>query len=332
MRTAGRGPLAGRYLVGTLDGAGPDDLAIALSRPELEAARAAGVPALPFHQAAASALPPAAAGAVVRVPAWRGYSFLGLLTWLLAGAVAPSSPVVWKVAGHPAPRTVHKRLAALGWRLEPGRDRLAGHLPAAGPAAPPAPPQPRHFRARLGRADLRLEADYGVFSREEVDDGTRLLVETVLDRLPPHPALVDAGTGYGPIALALLANGWTAAARGTEVDSVALWLAARNARANGLALTLALDEDPEPAPGTAVTCNFPTHADRPGSDRLLAALVGAAGTATVVIVVHASLQDRFTRRVAALGARTQPLAVATHAVLRLSPQRVTGSPGGSSGG
>lgn len=318
MRTAGRGPLAGRCLVGTLADGGPDDLAIALSRPELDAARAAGVPALPFHQAAASALPLAAAGGVVRVPSWRGYSFLGLLTWLLAGAVVPSSPVVWEVGGHPAPRTVHRRLAALGWRLEPGRSRLVGHLHVPGP---PGPPQPRHFRTRLGRADLRLEADYGVFSRDEVDGGTRLLVQTVLDRLPPHPALVDAGTGYGPIGLALLANGWTDAARGTDVDSVALWLAARNARANGLALSLALDGDPGVGgQGTAVTCNFPTHADRGGSDRLLAALVAAARTATVVIVVHASLEGRFAKRVAALGGRTHRLAAATHAVLRLSPQ------------
>jgi predicted RNA methylase len=322
VRTAtGRGLLAGRYLVNTLDAGGPEDLAIALSKRDLDAAGAAGVPAMPFHQAATAVttMPRAGAGAVVRVPGWRGYSFLGLLTWLLTGIIEPRSEVVWELAGHPAPRTVHKRLAAMGWQLEPGRSRLVGQLAGSGPSAPDAQPRPRHFDARLGRADLRLEADYGVFSQGEVDHGTRLLIQTMLDQVPAHASLVDVGTGYGPIALALLANRWAGSARGTDIDSVALWLASRNARANTLELGLTLADGTTVAgSGTAVTCNFPTHANRGGSDRLLGDLVAAAGTATVVIVVHQSLEHRFHKRVAALGGRAQGLAAGGHVVLQLS--------------
>jgi len=319
---ASSGILAGRYLVNTLDAGGPQDLVIALSKAQLDAALAAGVPAMAFHQAAAAptALPRAGAGAVVRVPSRRGYSFLGLLTWLLTGRTAPHSEVVWEVAGHPAPRTVHKRLAAMGWQLESSRYRPAGELVGQGPSAPGVQPQPRRFGTRLGRADLRLEADYGVFSQDEVDHGSRLLIQTMLDQVPAHASLVDVGTGYGPIALALLANGWAGSARGTEIDSVALWLASRNASANAIEMELALARDPvADAPGMAVTCNFPTHAERGGSDRLLGQLVAAARAATVVIVVHQSLEDRFHRRVAALGGRARRrLAAGGHAVLQLS--------------
>lgn len=319
MRTAASSEtIAGRYLVNTLDGT-PRDLVIALSKQQLDAAREAGIPAMPFHEAAAATLPRASAGALVGVPSWRGYAFLGLLTWLLDGITEPRSEVVWEVAGHPAPRTVHKRLAAMGWRLEPGRSRLVGKLAGAGPSDPGAAPRPRHFRTRLGRADLRLEADYGVFSQDEIDHGTRLLIETMLDQLPAHTSLVDVGTGYGPIALALLANGWAGSARGTEIDSVALWLASRNANANAMEMELALAGSPVvAAPGTAVTCNFPTHAERGGSDRLLGELVVAARRATVVMVVHHSLELRFHKRVAALGGGARRLAAGGHAVLQLS--------------
>jgi 16S rRNA G1207 methylase RsmC len=320
----------GRYLINALASAGPDDRVVALTDREVVAAEARGVPAVPFHQAAeASTLPTARGGAVIGVPERRGYSFLALATWLVGRVVEPGAEVVWEVGRHPAPRTVQRRLAELGWDLAAGRrsGRLAELTGPRPPHLDPKP-RPRHFHARLGRAELRLEADYGAFSKDDVDQGTRLLVETVLARLPRHPLLVDVGTGYGAIALALLANGWAERAEATDVDAVALWLAARNARANSLRLPLALGGRlPAVAAGAAIACNFPTHAERRHSDRLLADLLAAARTATVVIVVHASLEDRFRRRVAAAGGDAHRLAVAGHAVLRLTPP-ASRAPGG----
>jgi 16S rRNA (guanine1207-N2)-methyltransferase len=320
---------AGRCLIGATARAGPGDLVIALTDDQVAAGQATAATTMPFHEAAGastpragggtSALPRAGGGAVVGVPERRGYSFLAALCWLLGRTVVAGSEVVWEVGRHPAPRTVGKRLAELGWELEATRSGRMAELVGPMPPDLGAEPRPRHFRARLGRAELRLEADYGAFSRDDVDPGTRLLVDTALTRLPEHPQLVDVGAGCGPIALALLANGWAGRATATDVDSVALWLAARNARANGLEVQLALGHRPPAVgPGTAVTCNFPTHAERQRSDRLLADLVASARMATVAIVVHASLEDRFRRRVAAAGGDTQRLAVAGHAVLRLS--------------
>jgi 16S rRNA G1207 methylase RsmC len=311
----------GRYLINTLETADPADLVIALTDRDVVAAEAKGIATVPFHTAAeTSMLPRARRGAVIGVPERRGYSFLALLTWFVSRTLQPGSEIVWDVGRHPAPKTVHKRLTELGWNLRAARrsGRVA-QLIGLRQSSLDMELRPRHFRTRLGRADLRLEADYGAFSRDNVDEGTRLLVETVLARLPRHPLLVDVGTGYAPIALALLANGWARHAEATDIDSVALWLAARNARANSLQLQLTLgDRPPAVPPGSAVTCNFPTHAERQNSDRLLADLVAAARTATVVIVVHASLEDRFHRRVAASGGHARRLAVAGHAILQLA--------------
>jgi 16S rRNA (guanine1207-N2)-methyltransferase len=312
---------AGRYLVSALRAAGPADLVIALTDQDVLAAEARGISTVPFHEAAeTSMLPRARGGAVIGVPERRGYAFLVLVSWLVGRIVEPASEIVWDVGRHPAPKTVHKRLTELGWELEEGRrsGRVAV-LIGPQPSSLDLEPRPRSFCTRLGRANLRLEADYGTFSRDNVDEGTRLLIETVLAQLPPHPFLVDVGTGYAPIALALLSNGWAQDAAATDVDSVALWLAARNARANSLGVRFTLGGRP-PAipPGSAVTCNFPTHAERQSSDRLLAELVAAARTATVVIVVHASLEDRFRRRVAAVGGDARRLAVAGHAILQVA--------------
>jgi 16S rRNA (guanine1207-N2)-methyltransferase len=80
---------------------------------------------------------------------------------------------------------------------------------------------------------LALETDSGVFSPARLDPGTRLLMETA----PAPPAegnLLDAGCGYGPLALVLAARAPGAAVWATDVNRRARELCTRNAAAAGL--------------------------------------------------------------------------------------------------
>ena len=82
---------------------------------------------------------------------------------------------------------------------------------------------------------MRFETDAGVFSRGELDPGSRLL----LDALPEELAgdLLDLGCGWGAIGVTL-ARHWPAA-RVTlaDVNERALALSEANARANGARVT-----------------------------------------------------------------------------------------------
>ncbi|GAB2458462.1 methyltransferase [Streptosporangium sandarakinum] len=80
---------------------------------------------------------------------------------------------------------------------------------------------------------LRMETDSGVFSPERVDQGTRILLETV----PPPPAegdLLDLGCGYGPIALTMASRAPAATVWAVDVNRRSVDLCARNAQSAGL--------------------------------------------------------------------------------------------------
>lgn len=81
-----------------------------------------------------------------------------------------------------------------------------------------------------GRA-FRFVTDAGVFSREGVDFGSRLLIEHA--RLPEDARVLDMGCGWGPIGIALsflVPRGKVTLA---DVNERALALARENARLNG---------------------------------------------------------------------------------------------------
>ncbi len=248
---------------------------------------------LPFHAAAEWLTPPRARRVVVTPPAYRGMAFYRLLSWLVTDRLAARGATVsWRLDRQQGPRSVLALLEALGWTME---RRLRGRTTElwGSPPAEHEAPVPRRFPATLGGWSFDLEADYGVFSPERIDDGTALLVDVAL-RQPPVEVVADVGVGCGPIALALLGNAVAGRALGTDTDSVALWLAQRNARRAGLSLETFFDEDPLRLPATPLTvCNMPTHVDRQTSQRLTRALVERARGGLVLVVVHASLERRY---------------------------------------
>lgn len=96
--------------------------------------------------------------------------------------------------------------------------------------------------APLG-ATLTFHTDAGVFSKKHLDKASELLIETVAKEEQAFAAaldedetfsLVDLGTGYGPILIALAKHFRQFTGLGIEVNRRALDLAHRNVRGNKL--------------------------------------------------------------------------------------------------
>ncbi|HEV2141130.1 MAG TPA: methyltransferase [Candidatus Dormibacteraeota bacterium] len=99
-------------------------------------------------------------------------------------------------------------------------------------ARPAVPSRPRLVRLRTGDIDLELQADRGVFGSRAVDLGTLVL----LKEAPPPPGqgdLLDLGSGYGPIAIALARRSPQAKVWAIDVNERALELTRANAETAG---------------------------------------------------------------------------------------------------
>lgn len=291
-----------------------EDRVVAFSAGELAAARAAGASAaLGFHDAVGADLD-RAPEVHVHLPTYRGLAFVRVLASLAARLAGDGAVVGWYAGKRQGPDSIRKLLEAAGWRLE--RDRAGRLVRLRGrPPAESARPEPRRFVAALGLRRVELAADYGVFSPERVDDGTALLLDVAL-RQAPVDRVADVGVGYGPLAIGLVLAGVARAAVATDVDCVALWLAAENGRTCGVPLALTCTPDPSAIPPTPLTvCNVPTHIDRHETERFMAALAGRAGNGRVLAVVHASLEARYTRHLSAHGLRVRRHPGPAHVVL-----------------
>lgn len=119
-----------------------------------------------------------------------------------------------------------------------------------------------------------LEAAPGVFSRRELDAGTRCLLEFAASRSFAPSRVLDLCCGVGPLGL-WSARRWPSA-RVVAVDSnvIAVALARSNARANGVDVEV-IEHDGLPDAGEPVDlalCNPPTHADADALAALFAPL------------------------------------------------------------
>jgi len=142
-------------------------------------------------------------------------------------------------------------------------------------ARPEVASRPRTVRLRIGDVDLELQADRGVFGSRGVDPGTLIL----LKEAPPPPVagdILDLGSGYGPIALALAKRAPSARVWATDVNERAVELTRANAASAGAANVTA--GTPEQVPGDvsfdAIYSNPPVRVGKAPLHRLLETWLG----------------------------------------------------------
>lgn len=100
-------------------------------------------------------------------------------------------------------------------------------------SSPRSDPGTRTIRVRLAGREVEVLTAGGVFSPEHLDQGTRVLLDTV----PEPPAsghLLDLGAGWGPIALSLAMRSPDASVWAVDVNERALDLVRRNAARLGI--------------------------------------------------------------------------------------------------
>ncbi len=135
---------------------------------------------------------------------------------------------------------------------------------------PDAPSSPATVPLVLPDLSATLTTDRGVFAREAVDPGTKLLL---LDgpAVPATGDLLDLGCGYGPIAVTLAHRSPGARVWAVDVNRRALGLCAANAAAAGVEVRAAAPEEvPADVRFAAIWSNPPVRVGKAALHQLLA--------------------------------------------------------------
>ncbi|MDT3428570.1 16S rRNA (guanine1207-N2)-methyltransferase [Paenibacillus forsythiae] len=106
-------------------------------------------------------------------------------------------------------------------------------------------PEARHDRrvisAVLRGLAFRFTSDAGVFSKGDVDYGSRALIEAM--EIPDGSAVLDVGCGYGPIGLAAARLAPEGFVTMLDINSRAIELARENAKLNGISNVNIMESD-----------------------------------------------------------------------------------------
>jgi 16S rRNA (guanine1207-N2)-methyltransferase len=107
---------------------------------------------------------------------------------------------------------------------------------------PSSESNPHTWTFTLRGHELTFTTDSGVFSKREVDFGTRLLIET-FEEPDVGGDFLDVGCGYGPIGLAIAKSFPDRHVDMIDINKRALELANENKRANHIANTSIYESD-----------------------------------------------------------------------------------------
>jgi len=120
---------------------------------------------------------------------------------------------------------------------------------------------------RFAGVDLKLKTSHALFSHHHVDDGTMLLLKTLAQQssVPTEGRVLDAGCGYGPLALALKKSRPALEVSARDRLSLAAAFTAENARLNGVQIDSApgLLLEGVPGPWDLIVSNLPAKAGEP---------------------------------------------------------------------
>ncbi|GEP23091.1 MAG: class I SAM-dependent methyltransferase [Lentilactobacillus diolivorans] len=138
--------------------------------------------------------------------------------------------------------------------------------------------------------DLAFTSDNGVFSKHTVDYGSRVLVANVNYDIIPEGKILDMGTGYGPIGIAIAKAFPDRQVDMVDVNELALSLAKQNASENGVSSSVHIFESNVYEAVTdlyaAIVTNPPVRAGKKVVDAMIAGAVDHLlneGTLTVVL-------------------------------------------------
>lgn len=88
---------------------------------------------------------------------------------------------------------------------------------------------------KIGEMTLSLTTDRGVFSKDKLDEGSKILAETFIDQVEEGDFnVIELGSGYGPIALGIAKAYPNSHVTGVELNERAFNLSLRNAEQNNL--------------------------------------------------------------------------------------------------
>ena len=93
--------------------------------------------------------------------------------------------------------------------------------------------KPRQWKFTLLGFEFKFETDAGVFSKSEVDFGSRVLIDT-FEMPEVEGDVLDVGCGYGPIGLSIAKANPERFVHMLDVNTRALQLAEKNASVNGV--------------------------------------------------------------------------------------------------
>ena len=93
--------------------------------------------------------------------------------------------------------------------------------------------KPKSWSATLRGEMFQFETDTGVFSKSEVDFGSRVLIDAFVMPVTEGPVL-DVGCGYGPIGLSIAKSDANRTIHMVDINERAVQLSRKNAEVNGV--------------------------------------------------------------------------------------------------